>query len=220
MLAIAFDLETLGDTSHKAVLDMALHRDQSPSAFASLCPPLARVVCAGFQNIGDGRTAAIMDARLFPNAWPDDIPELGMEAHPGEAAVLQRINEILAKADRIVTFNGRGFDLPVLIHRMLARSIPPNGRIVAAARESRYYPKIHIDIAEEFSFHGAAPRHSLRTYSIGYGLEDPKATTDGEGIADLIAQGEPRALAEYCLGDVRSTAALYQRWADLVGSAA
>jgi len=222
LITLIFDLETYGDAATEAALEMALKRNEDPRAFTSLCPPLARVVCAGIMNFDPAvsdvtaqRAVTIMDAKLFPY-WPDDIPDV-LEAHPGERAVLTRVNEILGKADRLVTFNGRGFDLPVLIHRMIANNLAPHSRLLAAARESRYYPKIHFDLAEEFSFHGAAPRQSLRAYAVGYGLEDPKAKGDGAGIGELIASGDPQKLADYCLGDVRSTGALYDRWSSTLG---
>jgi predicted PolB exonuclease-like 3'-5' exonuclease len=203
MTTLVLDIETIGAGTKEqqaAIDEMAAARDMEPDAFAALCPPLARVVCVGLMALESGRSVA----------YADTLPGT-------EATILRQANDALSKAARIVTFNGRCFDLPVLIHRSLINGIRPASRLVAAAREYRYRPSVHIDVRDLFTFFGAASVGTLRAYALGYGLPDPKAHGDGAEVAALVASGRVEELKTYCLGDVETTATLYTRWLESVG---
>lgn len=220
MSVIALDIETLGDAAQlPAVVDMANAAEKDPEGFAALSPPLARIVCVGMRLFGDGREVAYFDASCFPGV---QSPEPSHRACDNEADVLLKTNLSLSRGvTRIVTFRGRSFDLPVLIHRCVALGVPPCETLVKAAREYRYKPNLHVDLWDQFTFFGAASGNgcTLRAFAIGYGLPDPKANACGADVAALVERGDAAALVEYCLGDVRTTAALYERWLALCGVA-
>jgi DNA polymerase elongation subunit (family B) len=211
---IVLDVETLGlcKAEHQeAVTAMAAKRQNTdPEAFVALCPPMARIVCVGLLHLESGRSVAYLDGSLFPG-----ITTLASD----EKGVLACVNGVLSKATRIVTFSGRTFDLPVLVHRMVALGVAPCSRLVAAAKEYRYRPNAHVDIAELFTFFGATSKYPLRAYCLGHGVEDPKADGDGAEVAGFIERGDSEGLSRYCLGDVNATAELYRRWTEAVGIA-
>lgn len=203
---LVVDIETVGGGTPEqqdAIVEMAAAREMDPAAFAALTPPLARVVCVGLMALETGK--AIAYASLLPE---------------GEAHVLEQANAALAKATRIVTFNGRCFDLPVLIHRSLISGVVPAPRLVAGAREYRYRPNVHIDVRDQFTFFGAASGGTLRAFCLGYGVGDPKAHGAGSAVAALVEAGKLDELKAYCLGDVEATAVLYRRWVEAVGVSA
>jgi DNA polymerase elongation subunit (family B) len=230
MSALVLDIETVADcgpedwpraAALKEMWEAGGERQESPLAFAALSPPLARVVCVGFRDVGSGKEMAVLDAKLLgtPENWAQE-PQV--RARQGEDMVLQAVNETLSSraVERLVTFRGRSFDLPVLIHRMLVHSIRPAARLLAAFREYRYKPSIHVDLWDAFTGFGAVNGGcTLRAFAIGYGFDDPKANGSGAEVAQLVERGDGAALADYCLGDVRSTAALYERWVALCGIA-
>lgn len=202
---IVFDVETVGAITAdqaEAIAEMAAAKGEEPQKFAALCPPLARVVCIGFEDPDTGRKAVL--SALDPAE---------------ERVLLVKANEIIAKAAQLVTFRGRAFDLPVLIHRSLANGVRPSSSLVRAAREYRYKPNLHIDLWDQFTFYGAGSG-TLRAFCLGYGLPDPKAGGDGGDVATLVAEGRKVELETYCQGDVASTVALFKRWRDQVGVAA
>lgn len=219
MSTLVVDIETLGEWTADqaaAIAEMAEARDMEPEAFAALSPPLAHVVCVGILDLDRDRELAVFDVE----ALATDYVAPNVEGHVGERGVLTRVSEVLGKASRIVTFNGRGFDLPTLIHRSIANGVRPAPKIVAAAREYRYKPNLHIDVRDQFTFFGAASAGTLRAFALGYGLADPKAEGSGAGVSDLVAAHDAEKLTRYCLGDCRTTAALYRRWLDAVGMVA
>ncbi len=229
MSILVLDIETLGDfdteNDSRAIAEMAAAagRDQTPEGFAALSPPLARVICVGFRDVGTGKELALLDGKLLGAPEGVQPPEPTHRFKLGEDMLLQAVNETLTSktVERLVTFRGRTFDLPVLIHRMLVHSIRPAAKLLAAFREYRYKPSLHVDLWDQFTGFGAANGGgtTLRAFAIGYGLDDPKANGCGADVAGLVETGDAAALAEYCLGDVRTAAALYERWVALCGIA-
>lgn len=75
-----------------------------------------------------------------------------------EKEMLEDFWEGVRDYDTIVTFNGRAFTLPFLLHRSAILKIKPT---VEFAKE-RYLTKqtlpYHIDLLEEFTFYGAMPK--------------------------------------------------------------
>jgi hypothetical protein len=216
--ALALDLETiaadLGPRPLALLAELAAKReDLTPEAWGALCPPLARVVAVGFLALESKVEHALYDSWALPAK-----PDTPGAAVLGERVLLHRINHVLKKTTRIVTFNGRAFDVPVLIHRMLIHRLPPARVLVEAAREHRYHPSLHVDVLDLMTLHGAATRYALRAYALAYGFADfAEKRTSGADIAALVAAGDTTAVVRHALDDVRTTAALYERWAALVG---
>jgi hypothetical protein len=221
MSTLVLDIETVGGYTEgqaAAVLEMAEAKGMEPDAFAALCPPLARVVCVAALNLSSKGCRVWLDGDVFgepagPSAEPNHV------FCAGEAELLRTVNQALAGCTRLVTFNGRCFDLPVLVHRSIANGVTPSSKLLQAAREYRFKPNLHIDLREQFTFFGAANTGTLRAFCLGYGLDDPKAGGGGADVAQLVREKEHRKLGNYCLGDVLRTGTLYQRWQDAAGLA-
>lgn len=216
MGVLVMDIETVGGATKEqaaAVAEMAEAKGMEPDAFAALCPPLARVVCVGLLNLSTGGERVYLDGDLFSE--PDgQSSEPGFFFCAGEKAVLGAVNVAIQGAQRIVTFNGRCFDLAVLVHRSIALGLTPTTKLLSAAREYRYKPNVHVDVRDVATFFGAASLGTLRAYSMGYGLGDPKANGGGSEVAALVASKSWLELGTYCMGDVRRTGGLYQRMSE------
>lgn len=118
--------------------------------------------------------------------------------------------------DAIVTFNGRGFDIPFLYLRSAALNVPISRKDWLGYR---FQTEPHCDLAEQLTFYnvsgrdGAARRFNLDFYCKAFGVASPKAQgVTGSDVNDLLAEGRHREIAEYCLRDVRATTELYHIW--------
>jgi hypothetical protein len=216
MSTIVLDIETIpaaeADANPDAIREMAARREQDPATFASLCPPLARVVAVGMVHPSSGRLHIVYDSSLLDLATPRE-DAAGCD---GEQALLTRIAEILGErgVSRIVTFGGRGFDIPTLIHRMRINGVPVPGILKNAAWQKPWEDVPHVDVLGQCTFGGASGRYSLRAYALAYGLEDPKAEIGGENVLGVVLRRDGDTLCRYLEGDVRTTAALWARVAD------
>jgi hypothetical protein len=217
---LVLDIETIGDAANRAaVAEMAAAAGKEPAEFAALSPALARVVCVGMRDLTTKREMAFVDLSPFK-----DCPQAIERARgfASERELLEVVNSMFLKVAALVTFNGRAFDVPVLVHRMVAWGIRPASFLMACARQPRYKGAgAHVDLREQFTFAGACngPGTSLRAFALGYGFNDPKAGGDGAEVEKLIAAGNAQGLVDYCLGDVAAAADLFERWCQLVGVA-
>lgn len=121
---------------------------------------------------------------------------------------------------RVVTWNGRGFDLPVLklrsmIHVLSAASWHSAGTKWANYAH-RYATDWHCDLMEVLSDYGAAQRLSLHDVAQAMGFPG-KVGGDGSEVANMWERGEVVSIRSYCECDVLNTFGFYVRWALLTG---
>lgn len=181
----------------------------------NLWPLTAQVVCIGMLNAESLRGQALFLA--------DDFEEDAGEAGPvefvpfaDEAELLTAFWDVAKHYDSVVTFNGRGFDVPFIYLRSALLNVPISRKDWLGYR---FATEPHCDLAEQFTFYnvsgreGAAKRFNLDFYCKAFGVESPKSHgVTGMDVNTLMAEGRFRDIAEYCIRDVRATVELYRLW--------
>jgi 3'-5' exonuclease len=181
----------------------------------NLWPLTAQVVCIAMLNADTARGQVLFTAEDFEA----DATEAGpVEFVPcvDEVELLTAFWDVAQHYDAVVTFNGRGFDVPFLYLRSAVLNVPVSRKNWLGYR---YAIEPHCDLAEQLTFYGvsgregAARRFNLDFYCKTFGIESPKSHgVTGTDVNDLLAAGEYRKIAEYCLRDVQATVLLYQIW--------
>lgn len=117
---------------------------------------------------------------------------------------------------RLITFNGRGFDLPVLRFRAMVHGIAAHGFYQAGDRwnsyTNRYSDDWHCDLMEVLSDYGAAARLRLNEICAVLGLPG-KFGMDGAQVAEFYDGGRIEEIRDYCETDVLNTYLVYLRHA-------
>jgi hypothetical protein len=120
----------------------------------------------------------------------------------------------LEKSDcgRIITYNGRGYDGPVLMVRSAINGVQCRRQLVPY----RYDLAEHCDLADVLGFQGSTrSMYSLDYWCRRFGIESPKEVgVSGADVARLFRAGEYQVIGEYVLRDVQQLALLYQQLAD------
>lgn len=120
---------------------------------------------------------------------------------------LDRIDELI-RGHSVVTFNGRGFDLPVLMltaQKVRNFALPS---LTRAATEPRFESALHYDLADRVSGYGAARGASLERLCAA--LHIPvKREAHGSAVGELYDRGDIEAIERYCETDVAATLLLY-----------
>jgi len=116
----------------------------------------------------------------------------------------------------LVTYNGRSFDLPVLINRCLKHGVSFPAYFSDRDYRYRYSDLGHLDLADALTEHGATRRPSLAAAAQLMGLPG-KLGVDGSMIASLYDRGEIETIEAHCLADVVQTAFLLLRYELLRG---
>ncbi|MEY2409270.1 MAG: 3-5 exonuclease [Verrucomicrobiota bacterium] len=181
----------------------------------SLYPLTARIVCIAMLNAESQRGQVLFIA----DDYEENAAEAGVvEFLPcvDEAELLSVFWDVAKKYDHIVTFNGRGFDVPFVYLRSAQLNVPITRKDWLGYR---FATEPHCDLAEQFTFYGvsgrdgAARKFNLDFYCKVFGIESPKAHgVTGFDVHRLMAEERYREIAEYCLRDVRATLELYRIW--------
>lgn len=181
----------------------------------SLYPLTARVLCVAMLNADSLRGQVLYTSEDYEEA---DANEGSVEFVPcvDEAELLTAFWDVARHYESVVTFNGRGFDVPFIYLRSALLNVPISRKDWLGYR---FQTEPHCDLAEQLTFYcvsgrdGAARRFNLDFYCKAFGIESPKAFgVTGMDVGDLLAAGCYRKIADYCLRDVQATVALYQIW--------
>ena len=125
---------------------------------------------------------------------------------------------------QLVSWNGSGFDIPVLLYRAMLYelSVPllfEEGDTIREMRFDNYvnrYHHRHLDLMDRFSQFGASSRQSMDIVASLYGLPG-KTDVDGSMVGALVANNDWQTLTVYCESDVLNTWLIYLRWLRLTG---
>ncbi|MCA3270160.1 MAG: 3'-5' exonuclease [Thalassospira sp.] len=217
-----FDIETIPDTDLAPALtgcDSAdilerreamrqYHLKATDGKNDFLRQPFHKVVAISFAE------AQIVRAGAHEAYTLVDIRSGGTETSSEKELVLGFFKYLEKKNARLVSFNGRTFDLPVLKYRALHYGIPTPWLYNTADKwnnyGSRYSFDWHCDLIEAFSDFGASARVKLHEVAVAVGLPG-KFGVDGGDVAGMFDAGKIKEIRAYCETDVLNTFLLYLR---------
>jgi DNA polymerase elongation subunit (family B) len=165
---------------------IAAHQDEQRQKWASRCglsPATGRIACLG----------------IMPYNEPHNV---GVMLDSNEHSILAALDKVLSSYDipvRIITFSGRGFDLPFLIVRSAAVGFVPS-----APLPWRKYSAEHMDLRDILT------EGSLESWEVA--LLGKRKDTHGTEIQALWDAGRFDEIRAHCQEDVIRTA---QIWAML-----
>jgi 3'-5' exonuclease len=130
------------------------------------------------------------------------------KAEPGILTDFSRFLE--ERRPDMVSWNGRGFDLPVISARCLRHGVKFSHYYAARDVRFRFSPDGHFDVMDYLADFGAARPARLDSVARLIGLPG-KVGVDGKDVGPLIHQGRLAEVQAYCLGDVLQTAGVFLR---------
>jgi DNA polymerase elongation subunit (family B) len=203
------ECEKLEDETEK------LAKREEITRFMSLWPFTSQVVCIAMLNAETGRGQSLFVAEDFEEVSEETAP-VRLIPCTDEAELLTQFWEAAKRFDSIVTFNGRGFDVPFIYLRSTVLNVPISKKNWLGYR---FATEPHCDLAEQLTFYsvsgrdGAARRFNLDFYCKAFGIESPKSHgVTGMDVGQMMAEKKFREIAEYCLRDVHATVELYKIW--------
>ena len=183
----------------------------------SLWPLTSQTVCIAMLNADTLRGQVLFQAD-DPATDPGPAGQVEFVPCVDEAELLTAFWDVARHYEQVITFNGRGFDVPFIYLRSAILNVPISRKDWLGYR---FQTEPHCDLAEQFTFYGvsgregAARRFNLDFYCKVFGLESPKSHgITGSDVGHLLEEGRHREIAEYCLRDVEATVRLYHLWRD------
>lgn len=129
------------------------------------------------------------------------VGDLGV---PSEKDLLERFwASVRSEGMPLVTYNGLGYDVPLLMRRSLYLGIP-----CPQIQVDRFkHPQV-IDLMQILSYDGKLPNKSLSFYANRFGLKTPEPDMGGQDIAAAWLTGDKEAVRRKCALDVEMTTKL------------
>jgi predicted PolB exonuclease-like 3'-5' exonuclease len=110
----------------------------------------------------------------------------------------------------LITFNGRGFDLPVIASRCLRHGVALRHYYRDRDVRYRFSPAGHLDLMDFIADFGAAKPAKLDIVAKLCGMPG-KVGVDGKDVGPMVHAGRIKEVRDYCLCDVAQTAAVFLR---------
>lgn len=198
---IVWDLETVPDLKAAArMLGMdGKPDDEVREALGSGFPkhPLHSIACIG-----------ALVAKREPDGWR--VSALGaphINERPEPELIRTFVDRIEQLNPRLVTFNGNGFDLPVLRYRAMLHRIPAPG--LHARPYFNRYSNDALDLFDVLASFGSGSKMKLDELSRFLGLAGKPDGIEGSKVEAMVAAGQIDEVARYCETDVVNT---YRLW--------
>jgi len=207
----AVEMRSLPPTVGKALATAVERGDNDEGKIMSLSPMFGKIVSLA---VGEGEIDDVGDQEVTVLAVAPEGRE--RDSFPSfmrvmsEAELLACFWELASGAKVVVTYNGRGFDVPFLIMRSLIHGVPATVDLVS----SPFSLRPHLDL-----YNVLVPRRGLGPSSLdvmcwALGMPSPKDVMDGSMVAPTYARGDIEAIATYNIGDIQATTRLYQHVRD------
>ncbi len=140
----------------------------------------------------------------------------GGKINANEKELLEGFFNYLGKSKpRLISFNGRTFDLPVLKYRAMKYGISApwlyNSGDKWNSYNSRYSLDWHCDLLEALSDFGSSARIKLNEVCSIFGFPG-KFGVDGGKVSEMIDDGKIKEVRDYCETDVLNTYLVYLRY--------
>ncbi|HEY6078445.1 MAG TPA: 3'-5' exonuclease, partial [Polyangiaceae bacterium] len=110
----------------------------------------------------------------------------------------------------LVTFNGRGFDLPVIATRCLRYGVTFRHYYHSRDVRYRFTADGHLDLMDYIADFGATKSAKLDVIAKLCGMPG-KVGVDGKDVGPMVHAGRIQEVRDYCLCDVAQTAGVFLR---------
>ncbi len=214
---VVIDIETIGknfesfdEMTQEYLLKYADSEDEIKAVKEGMgfSPLTGEIVVIGMLNPDTNQGVVYYQS---PELFPETFMENGIEfTSDTEAGILKKFWEAVKHYDKIITFNGRGFDAPFIMVRSAVNKIKPTKDLMP----NRYSAASHVDLLDQLTFYGSVRRKfSLHMWCKAFGIKSPKEEgVTGHEVKDLFESGKYAEIARYCIGDLHATKELFEYW--------
>lgn len=228
MKRLVFDIETVGvpwDTlapSQQEYLLRDAEKEKTPEEkekkreelkdWIALYPFTAKVVVIGMYYV-EQEKGYVFYENPSEEVWTSEETGFQYKGIP-EREILVKFWEFVSRVDQLISFNGRGFDVPFLLLRSAMLGVKPSKKLMG----NRFDSSGHLDLLEQLSFYGGFRRFNLDFYCHSFGIKTPKSKdVSGSEVKNLYNEGKIKEIAEYCGRDIYATYQLYKIWQEYLG---
>ncbi len=213
---VGFELENLAESQKEFLLRYA-EKEQDPvikkekkdetARYLSLYPFTAQIISIGLLNTETEGSLVLFNSDQ-KEEWEVEEKNIKYKGE-SEKEILKLFWSFIVKTDKVITFNGRNFDIPFLMLRSAMLQVKPSINLI----HNRYNITKHIDLLDQFTFYGISRKFNLDFYCHAFGITSPKSKgVSGMEIKEMYKAGKVKNIAVYCGEDIKATYELYKIW--------
>jgi predicted PolB exonuclease-like 3'-5' exonuclease len=120
------------------------------------------------------------------------------------------VDKVAELNPQLVTFNGSGFDLPVLRYRAMIHGVSAPG--LSARPYFNRYSDDALDLCDALSSFSSQAKVSLHELCRALGLSGKPEGIDGSEVERYFLEGKIKEIADYCETDIVNTYRLWLRY--------
>ena len=198
---IVWDLETVPDLQAVSrVHGLSGQNDaESREALGEKFPklPLHKIVCIG----------AVVAEKIDGGCRVQAIGAPHIGERPERDLIVRFVDKIAELRPQLVTYNGNGFDLPVLRYRAMMHRVSAPG--LECRPYFRRYAEDCLDLCDALSSFDSRSKMKLNDLSRALGFPGKPEGMDGSEVDRYVQEGRIAEVALYCESDVVNT---YRMW--------
>jgi 3'-5' exonuclease len=220
---LVFDIETVGcefeslsETQQEYLLRFTEHESDSgkkehlideAKRYLSLYPFTAKIISLGMMNTENEKIMVLYEGEEN-DEWVGEDTDVNYKPMD-ERQMIKYFWKYADKAERVISFNGRCFDIPFITVRSAFQKIRPSRSLM----KNRFDSANHVDLLEQLTFYGITKKFNLDFYCHAFGIQSPKEKgITGMDVKELYKAGRIKEIAVYCGKDVKATYELFKIW--------
>jgi len=213
---VGYEFDTLSESQQEYILRYAeqekdeIKREEKiedAKRYLSLYPFTAKIVAIGMLNTKTENIMVLYDSEQ-KEEWKNEERKTVYKSM-NEIDMISYFWDCVKKVDKIITFNGKNFDVPFIMLRSALLKVKPSRNLI----KNKYDSSNHIDLLEQLTFYGITKKFNLDFYCHAFGIQSPKSKgITGMEVKELYKAGRIKDIAVYCGDDVRATYNLYKIW--------
>lgn len=195
------ELATLEDNEAMATMIERRKTETDGNPFMQL--PLHKVACLSVLWVANGKMT---------------LKSLALNQHT-ESEILQTFFNAIDKLPNLVSWNGKGFDIPVMLYRALHHGLSAP-KLLNETGDMKYnnylnrYHERHTDLMQKLAMGSSIQKLDIVASICGFA---GKGDIDGYDVVPMVQAGEWEKLTTYCESDVLNTWLIYLRHQKLTG---
>ncbi|MBT4277683.1 hypothetical protein HOD96_02980 [Candidatus Falkowbacteria bacterium] len=238
MNKLVFDIETIGenfdelDKTTQSVLTRWIKKESKNEEEYELAlddlkdglglsPLTGEIVAIGVLDVEQDQGAVYYQSKkdLSADATALQAGEEALEENGikyvtySEKEMLKKFWEGVKDYRQVISFNGRGFDIPFLVARSAVHGIRPSVDLMPY-RYAKHYETNHLDLLDHLSYFGSVRKKgNLHLWCRAFEIISPKSKgVSGDDVGKLFQEGKYLDIAKYNADDLFATRDLYNKW--------
>jgi predicted PolB exonuclease-like 3'-5' exonuclease len=185
-------------------------RTKEINKYCSITPEFCQIICIGLNKkiiLKESDKIKLEYHDIDINTTENNIMFTGINEHELITNLYKYLSQFKQSDIKIITFNGKKFDIPTILKRACLLNITPTYKFI----NKKYDIIYHYDIMEVLNnFYYDKNTLKLQEYAKIYGIEN-NDTSDGSEVYKLFKENKLSDIEKHCIEDITTTRKLYEK---------